>query len=537
MTDAASGARESHHHLHSPTISWLLDLPLIKAADTHFIGKAEQLTSQIRWVHVVEHLRSSQLLKGGELVLSTGTGWGESAEDWVDMVTSIHASGATCLLIESNTRWGEIPREIIGKCTELELPLLVTRKEILFVEVTQAVHSEILDRAIANAERMQQVSRTFSSLNQAGADANEIIHQAARLLGCPVVLEDPSHNIVTHSLGNEDPALLANWKYWADTATNFPRRRVGEREWIAVEVKARDIFWGLILYCPRVGALAGDTYVLEQAALSLTIERLSAGPYPSWRDVIEHNTLASLLGGNVSAQQLENSGIADAGSAFIALRLSLDTSGELSLADATSYLTSKNAALTPLVAPIPGTHNEWIVILRAKSQTPPPQLAETLAATVSKASGVHVSVLTSREVVPAGDLSAVVHELRDYSPSAFYHDHEVVAKVRGKYDIAVIAHDKLRDFVQELKLDPRAQEFCRQQLDVLIRHDHAHNSDLVGTLRVLLEHPSSKSAVADTLHISRSALYTRITAIERILGISLANPEALFSLNLATRLL
>jgi len=51
----------------------------------------------------------------------------------------------------------------------------------------------------------------------------------------------------------------------------------------------------------------------------------------------------------------------------------------------------------------------------------------------------------------------------------------------------------------------------------------------------VLRHPSSRSAVAEDLHLSRTSLYSRIATIERLLGMDLGDGETQFALGLALR--
>lgn len=89
--------------------------------------------------------------------------------------------------------------------------------------------------------------------------------------------------------------------------------------------------------------------------------------------------------------------------------------------------------------------------------------------------------------------------------------------------------------VNYLHQDVRVQEFGETTLQPVLLHDARNDSDLMLMLSTLLEHPTSRSAAAQELHLSRTALYSRIATIERLLGVDLNKGEDFFGLSLAVR--
>lgn len=75
--------------------------------------------------------------------------------------------------------------------------------------------------------------------------------------------------------------------------------------------------------------------------------------------------------------------------------------------------------------------------------------------------------------------------------------------------------------------------FIEEQLGPVIDHDRAHSSDLVRTIDTYLRSGQSKAASAAQLGIRRQSLYARLERIERLLGISLADPTHVGGLTLA----
>jgi purine catabolism regulator len=81
--------------------------------------------------------------------------------------------------------------------------------------------------------------------------------------------------------------------------------------------------------------------------------------------------------------------------------------------------------------------------------------------------------------------------------------------------------------------DERLQLFVIRELDALRRHDDENGSELTSALWALLNHPTSKSKAAASLHISRPVFYDRLAKVERLLGVDLDDPDIRVSLHVA----
>ena len=101
------------------------------------------------------------------------------------------------------------------------MPLVVLHRETRFVAVTEAVHSLVVDAQLAQLRASQEVHETFTELSVEGADAAEVVRQAARMAGAPVVLENLSHQVLAYDAAGARPeSVLDGWE---------ARSRVGAR--------------------------------------------------------------------------------------------------------------------------------------------------------------------------------------------------------------------------------------------------------------------------------------------------------------------
>jgi len=96
---------------------------------------------------------------------------------------------------------------------------------------------------------------------------------------------------------------------------------------------------------------------------------------------------------------------------------------------------------------------------------------------------------------------------------------------------------RLRGLITLLSDDPRVQTFAETELRSLLIHDADHGEDDMAVLRGYLELAGNKSALAKRLHMSRPALYSRLAAIQRRLGVDLDDGESMTSLHVALLIL
>ena len=88
----------------------------------------------------------SDLLKGGELVLTTGIGAGERERDQSRWIASLLEQGVAAVAVELGSTWRErVPEPVVRACSDADVPLVAFRRQVRFIEITEAVHSAVLN--------------------------------------------------------------------------------------------------------------------------------------------------------------------------------------------------------------------------------------------------------------------------------------------------------------------------------------------------------------------------------------------------------
>jgi purine catabolism regulator len=92
---------------------------------------------------------------------------------------------------------------------------------------------------------------------------------------------------------------------------------------------------------------------------------------------------------------------------------------------------------------------------------------------------------------------------------------------------------RLRGLLHLLRQDARLSSFTERELGSLLSYDAEHGTSLVTDLAAFLEAGGNKALAASRAHLARPTFYQRLRLIERVLDVSLADPESRASLHVA----
>jgi purine catabolism regulator len=147
----------------------------------------EGLNRTVKWVHIVEVTKINKLLNGKELILSTGVGWKKNKSLFISFVQQLIECDASGLCIEMGTYTSSIPQEIIDLANEHHFPIILFLKEVPFVEITQDIHTYLINQhyqMISNLESYsQQLNKKLLSIEH----YNEILKFLHDYLGHQVI--------------------------------------------------------------------------------------------------------------------------------------------------------------------------------------------------------------------------------------------------------------------------------------------------------------------------------------------------------------
>lgn len=526
----------------------VLSMPTLAGVRVQIYCSQEDLERPVRWVHVADAVRSGHLLIGGELLLTTGIAWGDTPRERDAMIAQFGAKEAAAIVLELGTKWEEVPADVIDSCQRHDLPLLVLEEEVKYVELTENVHTFLLQQHMRRITAILTVTESFNALMVNGAPTLQILDHASRQLKCPVVLEDLSHQVVGYSEGHTLPSkLLAGWsrksRQWTQSVgaygtvtqcVSVTRDTDDIPRWTMIDVQARGTVWGRLFYCGHSQSDSGGHHILNQAAIALAMERMgSDNPY-SWTDLIEKTAIDRMVQNKYTTVQgarevLLASGFRTEGRVLLAVLL--EHSGEYIEPTVYRKQVRKTFAGADFLAMQLESDPRLVVAALSvpadtyQSADLPAKLTHMGEAIVARHHS-KVRVVYSEECRETLELAEYIRMLSRLSPPPM---------PRAKVMAVPLSRNPLESLLLQLSSDVRVQEFVNITLEALITHDAKNEGDLVETLAAVLANPTSRTAAAEQLHLSRTALYSRIGTIERLLGVDLTHGDEIFALSLAMK--
>ncbi|MDI2132814.1 PucR family transcriptional regulator ligand-binding domain-containing protein, partial [Yinghuangia seranimata] len=172
------------------TVRQALELPPLRRGLPEVVAAPEGLDRPIRWVHTGEVPNIASLLRGEELLLTTGLGIGPRPADQRRFVAQLADRGIAALVVELGQRFDVLPSAMVEAARMRGLPLVQLHREVPFVAVTEAIHTEIVNGHYALLRQGEEVHRRCTELLLGGGGVPDVLALLADHVGNPVYLED-----------------------------------------------------------------------------------------------------------------------------------------------------------------------------------------------------------------------------------------------------------------------------------------------------------------------------------------------------------
>jgi purine catabolism regulator len=539
-----------------PTVAEILALDPLRRGAPRVVAAADGLDAPVRWVHVIELAEAAHLLRGGELVLSTGIALPDDPAGLTRYVADLASVGVSALAVELGSRYSRhLPAALVSAASHHRLPLIVLQRETQFIEITEAVHARIIDAQLEELRASERLHQVFTDLAVSGAPAGEVVRQAAVLSGRPVILENVAHQVLACEAAGQDTArLLAGFA--ARSRMVAPSGRSGydpASGWVVTVVGARGEDWGRLIMVRGSDPEPHDVALVERAATTLALGRLLDHQRESLERQAHRTILGAFLGhGYADPADAEARaralGVPVAGRRLlpVVIRLARADTGPAGLdgpagrgqpggpagleAQARALQVADAAAAACRAGRVPalvGSLDDTRVgaLLALPPRADPDAALGRLASQLRRRLG-------DDDVIGAGSVVDSVPEVQRSFLEA-----EQVAEVAARSGAGLAFYRlpdlRLRGLLHLLRDDPRVQAFAERELGPLLRHDAASGGQLLAALTAYLEAGGNKAEAAKRAHLARPTMYERLRRIEAVLGVSLDSAQSRTSLHVA----
>jgi purine catabolism regulator len=533
-----------------PTVADVLALDVVRRGSPKVLTAADRLDAPVRWVHVIELAEAGHLLRGGELVLSTGIALPPDPAGLTRYVAGLAAAGVSAVAVELGSRYvRDLPAALVAAAGLHHLPLIMLQRETEFIAVTEAVHTQILDARVAELRAAERLHQVFTDLAITGASAQEVVEQASALADAPVVLADLAHRVVAcASAGRELEPLLSGFagrsravqfagRYGYDKATGWLVAKVGQ------PADGFPLGWGRLIVMLADEPGSPEFVLVERAADAVALARLvragqrrgdsplAAAHQQLLAELAGHHAGGTLGAGYHDPDDLRARitalGVPLAGHQLLPVVAAIKTEDAQPVADAlgaacgaagvpamTGTLGAGKAA--GLLA-LPGGEDADAVLGRIGSW-----LSRACGSGVVLGAGPAVSsVVEVRAAFAEADQAASAAMSTPAAGSAFATPFVRLADLR------------LGGLLYQLREHQALLAFAEREIGPLLRHDEDAGTDLVRVLGCYLASGGNKAAAAHLAGLARPTLYERLHAIEQVLDTKLDTAESRLALHVA----
>ncbi|XEC95163.1 PucR family transcriptional regulator [Paenibacillus tarimensis] len=534
------------------TVGEALKRPLFQQAQA--VAGYGGLHRQIRWVHILEIASFETLIHGEEMILTTGAGFDPDASSSVTFMENLIKQQASCLCIELGTYFRSVPSELLELADRHQFPLILFPHTVRFIDITQDLHSIIINRHHRMLQELESLSREFHRLTLTAQGTMNVLKLLYTSTQTQIVyLPLPGKPVCLPPLSQEEQeALLRTFDDLADEESLIPNEAhqvYPYRNKFAVikPVGASSQTWAyLLMLCDRPPS-EYDHLLLDSASLSIAqellrmryIEERKLFAENLWVDELlnrrleDEQQLKALIGPDykrmnewgfrVCLIEIENLyderfNMPERERESVRLHLSLILRSTFVKHSYRPLITLKNNRLA-------------VIALDMKSKT----------RTRARLQQALESVLATRQDEQLKNLRLIIGVGNSYShlQNAYNSYQEAVQALSlySNYKKPILFYEELGIFQLLLPLNDGTtlQLFIRNFLGPLIDHDENKGSELLLTLKVYLDHDGSKQIAAQKLFIVRQSLYYRLEKITELLGEDFMSPENRISIQVALR--
>ncbi|KOV72720.1 MULTISPECIES: PucR family transcriptional regulator [unclassified Streptomyces] len=526
------------------TVQRALELPGLRSGLPEVLAGADRLGRTVRWVHAGEVPNIASLLKGGELLLTTGYGLGTRPAEQRAFVRTLAERGIAALVVELGPRFARLPAALVDTARAAGLPLVQLHREVPFVTVTEEIHTEIVNGHYALLQRAEEVHRRCTEALLGGGGVPQVLDILAGFGGNPVFLETADGRLLyAAGAGPEGADPLQVWEGLRGPHKEAPPPAgsvlvdvPGGGPGAAGAVRAR-----LVLLPVRSPLAPVHRIAAERAAGILAVVLMQARQEEELAARGRGDFLTDLAEGRIAAEdapaQARVLGFKPGDSPLLPVVMRIGDSlspggGWAVLARAVSEELA--AVGVPVLLGVRPVEGRVLVLLGLRSESERAAVADRVAAALR--AGVERAGMRRPGSPPpvvvvgvAGGWAAASAGLR--------HAAETATAAQGLtdrlwYDARRLDIDLL---LWRLRDHPDLAAFVDRAIGPLRDHDHRSKPSLLPTLETYLAHAGRKAETARELHLNRQTLYNRLARIGELLGTDLDDPQTVLALSLALR--
>ena len=480
----------------------------------------------IRWAHTSELPDPTPWLSGGEFLLTTGMGVGDTPVLQRDYLQRLIDAELAALGFGVGLGFEEVPDAIRALADDAGFPVVEVPYPTPFIAISEAVSSRLAEDRLRDAQMSVEVHERLAALVSSGAGPNEVLEQVIRLAPGWALLFD-SRGALTGAacapgVSSPEPAEV-----WSSLPRGILGRKgpatagqsgpAGTSVAVAVSAGGSPRPQGVVVFGKKGRIEQRDRIVVHHAVTVMGLLLSSRRAVIETERRVAGDVLSEAFAGRIEGEELirrlELVGF-DPGDALTVLVVEQTDAAVVGMDELAWAVDAATGARAPSARV--GIAKGRVAALVHHPE--PEELAATVAAEVKE---VLEEDGTGHSVRVGVGETVKVAAIRDSYIGALF-----ALRAAPQEKVVALPRD-LGSYGLLLGAQPRGvlEGFVRSVLGPLIDRDRARSSELVPSVKVFIEAGGRWEQGAESLGVHRHTLRYRVRQAEELLGRDLGEPE------------
>lgn len=538
------------------TVKEILQRPLFLEAK--LVAGAKGVGRKVGWIHILEITTANPFTNENDLVLTTGLGFHQNAEDRLTYLQKLIDQGATGLCIEMGPYFPRIPDDMAEMADRHDFPLIIFENPVRFVDITQDIHALLINRQYNILKDLESFSRKLQQLTLESSNIQSILrllheHTSVQVFHFSLI---GKHLFAPSLQPKKSRELIVRYRTELEQNSSYSMESAVIRLGDGTAVLSQPViclgqtlsYVGIVLKdlapseytvllldyaCKAVAHILLRKLFLEQKTSenhTQLINDILEQKVLKEEDALARIGLRPLSGGRY---------LFIAGTFEIEHKLIIDEDGEIEARNQDILvllrsMLSKNGVYSLLLARnnqiyVLGIHESYSEGVQPETlKEPLKKLLETLEQSVNQ-KWSHTRVLAGFGSVKT-KLTDVYYSFKEASDAL-----SISRTLAHKSAVHFYEELGIYRIFKEMSDERSLASFVQFHLGRVLEYDKQNNTNLLKTLDHLLSSMGSKQETAERLFIHRQTLYHRLEKLQELLGEDYLNPERRICLEVAMR--
>lgn len=492
------------------------------------------LNRPVKWSHILEVNNAEEFVNGEELILTTGMNLQHGQKSQLAYIEKLIKLNTACICIELGSSILGIAQDALALAEMHDYPVIVFEETVKFVEITQDLHTAIINSHHEMLTDLDRLSTEFHSLSLQPNGIMKILQAVYQYFHKPVCFLSPD-SIQYYPVNKKEAAFFIKEL----DLENRPYMEHNDDILLSAAVRMFDQVWGYIVLM-EADQIHHDfsTLVLDRAATAISQVTLRYKELAEKKHCLEEDFIRSCLS-NDSVDFNRFHSILPTYYANAAYRLLCIPTHQNQL----SLMNSK--------ADFQNTHTAMMLRTLLQKEGYSPIISvhphEIICIIFSSPSNVNTNGQWEKLRVKLTQLCAKLLNGQLFGISSSYSSLELVTKayeeandvlhLRKQAEIISPFFDNLGIYRLLLPLQKTGalQRYIEDYIGGIIEYDKVNNSELLKTLAVYFECNGSRKMAAERLFIVRQTLYHRLEKLRSLLGDGFTEPTSRLALEAAIK--